>query len=52
MKCKWKSIFQGEEEKTLLSDDKHFPWLLPNDIKVAAEDEAVATLSAKGFIKF
>ena len=29
-----KSIFQ-RERKTLLSDDKHFPWLLKNDINVA-----------------
>lgn len=52
MKCKCKSIFQGEEEKTLLSGDKHFPWLLLNDINVAGEDEAVAMLPAKRFIKF
>lgn len=46
-----KSIFQGVK-KTLLSDDKHFPWLLKNDINVAGEDGAVVILPAMGFGKF
>lgn len=45
-----KSIFQGE--KTLLSDDKHFPWLLKNDINVAGEDDAVVILAEKALGKF
>ncbi len=46
-----KSIFQGGK-KTHLSDDKHFPWLLKNDINVAGEDDAVVILAAKGLGKF
>lgn len=45
------SIFQGEK-KTLLSDDKHFPWLLKNNINFAGEDDAVVILAAKGLGKF
>lgn len=28
-------FFREKEKKALLSDDKHFPWLLKNDINVA-----------------
>ena len=41
VKCKWPAAhiaiyFLGrKKKKVLLSDDKHFPWLLKNDINVA-----------------
>lgn len=39
-------------DKKHLCDDKHFPWLLKNDINVAGEDDAVVILTAKGLGKF
>lgn len=57
MKCKWlgaraEIYFSEGEKETLLSDDKHFPWLLKNDINVAGEDDAVVILAEKGPGKF
>lgn len=53
--CLHSNLFFRERKKkrTLLSDDKHFPWLFKNDINVAGEDDAVVIASiAKGLAKF
>lgn len=52
VKCKWlgartEMYFSGRKKKDL-SVDKHFPWLLKNDINVAGEDVAVVILAVKG----
>lgn len=50
-------FFREKEKKALLSDDKHFPWLLKNDINVAGVwgwggGDTVVTLAAKGLGQF
>lgn len=55
MYCKWlgaciEIYFSGGKKD--LSVDKHFPWLLKNDINVAGENVAVVILAAKGLGKF
>lgn len=40
-------FFSGEKKKSCLSGDRHFTWLLKNDINVAGCDDGVAVLAAK-----
>lgn len=47
-RCLHRNLFFSEKRITLLSVDKHFPWLLKNDINVAGEDGVVVLLAAKG----
>lgn len=48
-RCSHKNLFFREERKKRhLSVDKHFPFLVKNDINIGGENDAVVILAAKG----